>query len=114
MSEEVESVYSSFNGFLKKKKSGVKTEPQKNSEEEDINVNADALIEGKEEEGEEVKSFFNQNVRNNDEEETPPESKEISEEEKEESPEESEDDNQSSENDEEEEKENDSQLSEGL
>lgn len=113
MSEEVESVYSSFNGFLKKKKSVVKTEPQKNDKGEDINVNADALVEGKEEEGEEVKNFFNQNVGNNDEEETPPESKEIPEEKKEESEEESEADKELSEDDEEKESENDSQSSEG-
>ena len=67
MSEESDNLYSTFNGFLQKKKNDQKSS-QSQTNETDVNIDADALIEGKEgEDSPEVKSLFVQNASVNDE-----------------------------------------------
>ena len=80
MSEESDNLYSTFNGFLQKKKNDSKSS-QNQPEETDVNIDADALVEGKEgEDSPEVKSLFNQNAGVNEEpeKEEPKEEKEES------------------------------------
>ena len=67
MSEENADIYSTFNGFLQKRKNDSKT-AQSQTDETDVNIDADALVEGKEgEDSPEVKSLFVQNAPVNDE-----------------------------------------------
>ncbi len=67
MSEESDNLYSTFNGFLQKRKNDSKSS-QSQTDENDVNIDADALVEGKEgEDSPEVKSLFVQNAPVNDE-----------------------------------------------